>query len=166
MSGHPRGRIAVFAAAAVTVFAAVLFVLYARGGGPVPRAFSFLSPGAGALLAPSNAEETVLRSLRLAGIERAVVGEERGSAIVRLEAPTVSSAGDVTIAWQTGMATLAQAYPRADEYVVQVFAGGEGYLEVVAEGGAARAAIDADDPAALLGAAELRLLPEEEAGDG
>lgn len=151
---------------AVLLLLAVAFVLYARGGGPVPRPFEFLSPGAGELLQPSGPEEQVLRSLRLAGVERAIVGEERGSALVRVEIPSVTTGADVEIVWQTAVASLATAYPRADEYVVQLFADGTPFAEmVVGPGGEVREAVESGDAAALSALAEVALLPEEGGGD-
>ncbi|MDP2232938.1 MAG: hypothetical protein Q8K89_04825, partial [Actinomycetota bacterium] len=72
-------------------------VLYSRGGGPVPRALTWLGAAGPALLESSGPDETVLRTLRLAGIEHAVVGESSGTAVVRLALPSVSSAADVEL---------------------------------------------------------------------
>ncbi len=158
--------IAVGTAAVLLALALAALVFYARGGGPVPRVLSFLSPSAGDLLSPSGPEETVLRTLRLAGIERAAVGIERGTAAVRIEAPVVSSAADIEIVWQTGMAALAHAYPRASGYVVQVFADGSGFVEVSAEDGdSVRTAVGVGDGAALREIVAVTLLPEEATAD-
>lgn len=113
-------------------------------------------------LAPSDASEQALRMLRLAGVEDAVVGEERGTAIVRVQVPAVSSAADVEVAWQVAVTALAEAYPRAGTYTVQLFGPGAlPLVEYTAGGRDVRRAIDADDPAKLRGAADVRSLFEE-----
>lgn len=113
-------------------------------------------------LAASDAPEQVLRTLRLAGVEHAVVGEERGTAIVRLQIPAVSSAADVEIAWQVAVTALAESYPRARTYAVQLFGpGAMPLVEFDAHGRDARRAIDADDAAKLRSTADVRSLFEE-----
>ncbi|TLM78866.1 MAG: hypothetical protein FDZ75_08950, partial [Actinobacteria bacterium] len=47
---------------------------YAQGGGPLSPRLAFLAPALTDPLAASDSQETVLRAVRLAGIERAVVG--------------------------------------------------------------------------------------------
>ena len=110
-------------------------------------------------LAPSDSPERVLRTLRLAGIESAVVGEERGTAVARIEVPAISSAGDVEIAWQLGVAALSEAYPRARTYVVQLFGPGTvALVELSLPGRDARGAVGSDDAAALREMADARYL--------
>lgn len=175
MSREARIALGVGAAVAVALVAvAVLVVLYARGGGPVPGALSALSPApAGDSLASSDARESVLRTLRLAGIERGVVGDADGVAVVRLEVPEVSGPADVELAWVTGAGALAGSYPDASRYVVQVYAAAPGaasavptaapmpLLEVAWDGAGAREAVEADDPAALRKAAKFRVISRE-----
>ena len=134
--------------------------LYAKGGGSVPDWFPFES-SAFDPLAPSDAEESVLRSIRLAGIERAVVGEQGGTAVLRLDIPEVSSAADMEIAWQTGVASLTSVYPDAREYIVQLFENQSGLLEIKWAGSDARDAVSADDAEALRSSATFIYLSEE-----
>lgn len=142
-----------------------LLALYARGGGELPGFLSFLGPPKAGYLDPSTPEEAVLRTLRLAGYERAVVGEEGGTAVLRLETPAVTSPADVELAWQTGAATLAGGYPSAATYVVQVFSPeAQPLVEVTVPGSDARSAVSADDAAALREAADFRYLLEGTGG--
>lgn len=150
------------AVAAVGLIALVVLgaSFYARGGGPVPSWFPFQSR-LGDPLSASGPAETALRTVRLAGFERAVVGNGDGTAVMRLELPQVSSAADVEIAWQTGFAALAAAYPGDDRYAVQVFDGSRSLVEVRGKGRAIRAAVEADDGDALRDAVEFVFLSEE-----
>ena len=142
---------------ATAVLAALVFTgfyFYLRGGGPVPSWIP-IRPAIQDPLAPSQPAEQVLRSMRLAGFERAVAGEGGGLAVVRIEVPTVGSPADIEIAWQTGAASLAEAYPGARRYVVQVFDPSQALLEVRWEGETARDAVASDDAGALFSSAEF-----------
>lgn len=133
-------------------------VLYARGGGPLPSALSFLAPAGGDLLGRSSSQETVLRTLRLAGIERAVVGESGGTAVARVEVPSAASAADIDIAWQAAAGALAGAYP-GRAYVVQVFGpGAQPLAQVALPKEAAAQALKSADSSALLKAATVTYL--------
>ena len=90
-------------------------MLYAHGGGPVPAAFSFLSPKPLDVLAPSSTAEVVLRTLRLAGYDHAVIGEAGGTVVVRLDVPSLTAPADAEGSWQTALAAGAAAYPRAGD---------------------------------------------------
>ncbi|MDH4140210.1 MAG: hypothetical protein OEV43_06515 [Coriobacteriia bacterium] len=145
------------AGVAAAVLAALLFTgfyFYLRGGGPVPS-WVPIRPAIQDPLAPSEPPEQVLRSMRLAGFERAVAGEGAGFAIVRVEVPSVGSPADVEIAWQTGAASLAEAYPDAGRYVVQVFDPSQALVEVRWDGDSARDAVTADDAGALFSSAQF-----------
>lgn len=161
-SPHARRRAWLLLAFVLLVAALVgvaALALYARGGGPVPQALGFLAPTQSSLLAPSSSAETTLRALRLAGIERAVVGSSGGTAVVRVEVPSTSSATDVSLAWQAATGALVSAYPSANAYVVQLFAPGALPLaEVTVPGPAARAAVSHDDVMALRSAATVAYL--------
>lgn len=100
-------------------------------------------------LGPSSREEVVLRTLRLAGIERAVIGSDTRIAVLRMDLAGPASPPDVEIAWQTAFAVLAGAYGGAEGYVVQIFADGAPLVELSAPGGDVRDAVSADDPIAL-----------------
>lgn len=161
MQEKQRKQAIVAAVALALVAVSVLGAwFYARGGGPVPEWFPFDS-AAFDPLASGDAQETVLRSMRLAGIERAVVGEEGGTAVLRVEMPWVGSAADVEAVWQAGVVSLAVAYPGARRYVVQVFEGSTPLLEVSWDGGDARDAVGSDDPDALRSSAAFKYLSEE-----
>jgi len=121
------------------------YALFVRGGGEAPAWLDFLSPDAANPLESSGAPEQVLRSMRLMGVDRALAGEQRGEALVRVELPVVNSAPDVEIAWQAGIAALATAYPSAREYVVQVFLGATPLVEVRVSGAGGRAAAEGAD---------------------
>lgn len=136
----------------------VVFALYARGGGPVPVWLSWMGPGDGGLLSQSTPEEAALRTVRLAGFEHAVVGEERGVAILRLAMPGISSPADIELAWQTGMGVLASTYPEATRYVVQLFESDTPLLEVAADGGRVRESVRVDDGQALRDSAVFTFL--------
>ena len=110
------------------------------------------------LLAPSGPDETVLRTLRLAGIEHAAIGEADGVAVLRVEIPTIASHPDVEIVWQTGFAALSSTRPRAGRYVVQLFAESAPLVELTADGGAVRAAVETDDPGSLRAASEAAFI--------
>jgi hypothetical protein len=139
-------------------------ILYARGGGPLPGWARFLRPADRAVLEASGPEETVLRTLRLAGYERAIVGEEDGTVVVRLEVPVVATAADVTLTWQTAMAAASAAYPDADRITAQVFSARQSLLEVSASGADVTSAVKADDAEALRKAAAIRYLSEASGG--
>ncbi len=146
-----------------------------RGAGPRRTAIGVLALGAVCLVAvvlvgcsrfaagdavpsagPSTPAEVTLRSLRLAGYEQASVavlesrfapgGDEPHLLVV---IPTVMTSADLEIAWQTGVATLAVAYPRASRYVVRVAIDGIHLFELDIAGGDARSAVAADDAAAI-----------------
>lgn len=156
-----RVKLAAAIAAVLIAVSAAALVLYARGGGPIPSWLGFLSAAQSDPLAPSGPAETVLRTLRLAGYERAVVGDERGTAVLRVEVPLVDTAVDIDITWQTGVAALTAAYPDASRYVVQVFEGDRGLVEMRIGGDDARRAVDADDAEGLLAASEFVFLTTE-----
>lgn len=164
--GRESRRVVVPVAIALGVVALALavFVVYVRGGGPAPQWAAWLRAEAGGPLAPSGPAETVLRTMRLAGIERAAVGDQDGAVVLRVELPRVRTDADVALAWQTGMAAIASAYPSATSAVVQVFSGSQSLLEVGAPLKAVRAALDADDATGLRRACTVRYLPE--AGGG
>jgi|GEM_PF-1179182 len=145
----------VLIAAAASVFVVVLGAfLYARGGGPVPAWFPF-SAAVADPLAASGPEEVVLRTVRLAGFEHAVAGADRDGAVARIAIPAVSSAADVEIAWQSGVAALTEAYPRSGRYVVQIFEGESALLEVAWDREEARQEVESNDPDALRSSAEF-----------
>jgi len=137
---------------AIGAVALVLFgyAMFIRGGGAAPGWLDFLSPAAANPLDSSGAEEQVLRSMRLAGIDLAVVGEQRGQAVLRAMLPAVNSAPDLEIAWQSGLAALTTAYPSAREYVVQLFVDSTPLVELRVAGGEGREAAEgaplADQP--------------------
>lgn len=109
-------------------------------------------------LAKSGPEETVLRTFRLAGIAEGAVGTGPGAgAIVKLA--SLDSPAEAELAWQTALAALTVAYPRAREYSVRIDAP-EPVLSVRVDGGRARHAVKSDDGASLERDAEFRLLPE------
>jgi hypothetical protein len=153
------------------VVAAVILVglgaglyFYARGGGPLPQWAGFLRPSTDAVLQPSPPAEVVLRTLRLAGYQRAAVGEKDGTVVVRVESPSLGSPSDVALTWQTGMAAVSAAYPAAETIVVQVFVPAQPLLEISVPAAAVTAAVNADDAALLRKAASFRYLSE--AGGG
>ena len=133
--------------------------LYFRGGGPAPS-WSPFSTARTAAVSTSDTEENVLRAIRLAGFERAVVGNDSGSAVLRLEIPAVSSAADVEVAWQAGVASLVVGYPKADTYIVQLFEGEQSLLEVSWPGDMARAEVEAGNSGALRSDATFVYLSE------
>ncbi|MDF1541554.1 MAG: hypothetical protein RQ731_07200 [Anaerosomatales bacterium] len=138
-----------------TTFAAIALVVLVTAGVLIARSIS--DPDR-VLLARSDQRETVLRSLRLAGIEHAVVGFGDGVAVVRIDVPVLVSASDATISSQASFATLAAGYPSAREYVVQLFASGHPLVEVSATGDAVRDAVRADDTGILHSALAARLI--------
>lgn len=154
------GAVALVAVLAVLGAAGLWF--YARGGGPLPARLAFLAPRSSDPLAASDAQEVVLRTMRLAGIERAVVGQAGHTVMVRIEVPTADSAADVAVGWQTAAAALSESYPTARRYVVQVFA--PGALPLVEYSWSGDALRDARDPAARSKAAAVRLLSEQGGG--
>lgn len=157
-------RRALLGAGAVVVAAVLLvggFVLYARGGGRVPSWASRLSPVRAGLLDASTPAEQVLRTLRLAGVERAAVGADGSTVVLRIEVPAVESAADLTLAWQAGLGALLEAYPpgRARRYAVQLYGpGAEPLLQLAWDASEAEAAWGRGDAAALRDAAETRYL--------
>lgn len=122
--------------------------------------FHALVGGVADPLAPSGAEETVLRTLRLAGVERAVVAFASDSAMLRVDLSAPSSAADVEIAWQTAFGVLAGTDDRSDRYVVQLFADGAPLLEMEAIGEDARSAVHGDDPTGLREALSLTFIAQ------
>jgi hypothetical protein len=156
--------IVVSAVVVVAVLAGAIVVLYARGGGPLPEWAAFLRPGGAEVLAPSGPAETVLRTLRLAGYQHAIVGDAGGTVVLRIEVPAVRGPADVGLTWQTGMAAAITAYPRASRIVVQVFSPTQALVEVAADAGAVAAAVKADDASALRRSSTVRYLSE--AGGG
>lgn len=163
----PRNRTIALSVAILLLVALTGVVLYARGGGPLP---DWLGGDASVIqdpLAASTPAETVLRTLRLAGFQRVVVGDESGTAMLRVQLPAVNTAADVEIAWQSGIAALSAGYPSASDYIVQVFADDRGLVEIAWEGEAARDAVERDDAEELTGAAGFTYLgPEAGAGEG
>ncbi len=163
MKRERRRLIGGFALLALVLIAVPVMVLYARGGGPVPFVLAPLRPVGVNLLAESTPQEQVLRTLRLAGIERAIAGDSRGTAVVRLELPSAQSSVDVAAGWQAGLAALRSAYPDARGYVVQVYGPGQQpLLEMTWNGADARAA--GDDEETLRTTAGVRYLSSEGGG--
>lgn len=165
----PERRVAwrpIAIALAVAVLLGVLGLwLYARGGGPVPPFLSGLSPKAADVLAPSSPDERVLRVLRLAGVERAVVGQSAGVAVVRVELPSVRTVADAEFAWQAGFSAMVGSYPKAGRYVVQLFGPDASPLvEMGGAGEAVRAAVKSDDAVSLRKAVSARYLSEQGGG--
>lgn len=159
VSRRRRRAIATWTAvAALVVVAAVLVVLYARGGGPLPPQLRFLRPAAPDPLARSTSAETALRTLRLAGFDRAVVGESAAQVVVRVAVPQVRDAATVEMSWQTALAAGALAYPDAETVVAQLFANEVPLLEVSASADVVRAAAREDDPAAVRADAHFKYL--------
>jgi len=162
-----RRKVALIAAAAVVVAALLAaggFALYVRGGGPAPDWAAFLRPGVGDVLKPSTPAEVVLRTLRLAGFQRAAVGDADGTVVVRIETPELRAPADAALTWQTGMAAASAAYPAAKTIVVQVFSPSQSLLEVSAPAAAVAAAVQTDDAAGLRRACTFRYLSETGGG--
>lgn len=149
MSAPRDKRVLALAAAAAVLVLALGAVVWARLGGAVPSWAAFLSPGGYHPLGASSPAEQVLRSLRLAGIEHACAGESGGTAVARIELPAVDSAADIEIAWQAGLASLADAYPRANRCVVQVFDRAQPLLEITWETGSGLPPADAGNAVSL-----------------
>jgi hypothetical protein len=147
-------------AAAVLFLGATLLVLYARGGGPLPPALGFLTASSTSdPLAPSGSAQTALRTLRLAGYDSAVVGESGGTVVVRVAVPELSAPAKVELSWQTALVAGAEAYPRAERVVAQLFtAGATPLLEVSADAPVIRQAAASDDAAGLRKATSFRYL--------
>ncbi len=135
-----------------------MLVLYGRGGGPLPDSLGFLRPAGQELLASSGAEEKVLRVLRLAGYDRAVVGRSGLKVVVRVDAASVLTPAEMELTWQTALSAAGEAYPSSSAIVVQVFAGDDALLEVEATTRDVRKAADMDDGQALRTAATFRYL--------
>lgn len=114
------------------------------------------------LLAPSGPDETVLRALRLAGIEHAAAGLVQGQAVAHVGIPALSSAPDVQIAWQATFATLVSAYPRAEGYTVILEADGAPLVRLDGVGQEVRDAVADDEAGALRDVFVARLLAEGE----
>lgn len=136
----------------------VLGGAYLRGGGPVPTWVSkplpmFFKPTPP--LARSDAPETVLRTLRLAGFRTAGVGEADRVVVVRLDIPEPEVPGDVALSWQAALAAGAEAYPKASRFVAQLYIGHGPALQVSVPAEALRSAIAEDDPELLRTAAEM-----------
>ena len=170
-----RGNTALIVATLVALaLVLALVALYARGGGPVPGWLSWLGPDTQGLLEPSGPEEAVLRTLRLAGYDQAVVGEADGVVVVRLDVPHVGSPADIELSWQTVLGAALGAYPSADRYVAQVFSRGESLLEVGVDGVDLRGVYDGaveldegEDPATgLKRLADIVFLSGEGIGSG
>jgi len=158
-AGRRRGLVIGLAVVTVVGAIAVGVALYARGGGPLPDWAGILRPPE-AVLEPSSPAESVLRTLRLAGYERAAVGDADGSVVVRVETPGVGTTADIQMAWQTGMAAASAVYPDASTIVVQVFASAQPLVEVSASAEGVRAAVAADDASALRRLCTFRYLSE------
>lgn len=141
-------------------------VLYARGGGPLPAWLPLTALTAQDPLGQSRAPEAVLRTLRLAGFAHASVAENSGTAILRVRIPTVDSAADVEMTWQTAVSALSVAYSSAGRYVVQVFADDRGLVQVEWDGDDARSAIQGDDARALVASARFTMLTPGENAEG
>lgn len=134
---------------------------YVRGGGELPSVLSRFAPAGADVLAPSSPEERVLRTLRLAGFERAVVGHDGGVAVVRIEMPSVRTSADPEFGWQAGFSAISDAFPKADEYVVQVYApGAVPLVEVSAPGDVVRKSVASDDAKQLRAAMTVRYLSQ------
>jgi hypothetical protein len=145
---RPSVRLVLIAGALIAL--AVLGVLFARAVSDPDRE----------LLGRSGAQETVLRSLRLAGIEHAAVDFDDGVAVLRVDIPALTSASDATIVSHSAFATLTAAYPGAERYVVQLFATGRPLIELSGAGDDIRDAVDTDDPATLDSALAARLITQ------
>ncbi|GAB4275624.1 MAG: hypothetical protein Kow0056_05400 [Coriobacteriia bacterium] len=148
------GRLVWAGVAVVLVMAAVLVFLYGRGGGPLPGWLGFLGPRTAGLLDPSGPEEAVLRTLRLAGYDHAVVGESDGTVVVRVEVPRVRTPADVELTWQTALGVSAEAFPEAERYVAQVFSDGTALVEVGIGGSDLRGILDSGDAGSAASALE------------
>lgn len=155
-----RGVAIALAVAGLLLFATAGLALYVRGGGPLPGWAGFLRPSDRAVLEPSSPAEVVLRTLRLAGYERAVVGDSDGTVVVRVEVPDVASPADIALTWQTAMAAAATSYAGAKTIVVQVFSGSQALLEVSAPAADVRLAIQDDETKVLERATRFRYLSE------
>jgi hypothetical protein len=112
------------------------------------------------LLGRSGQQETVLRSLRLAGIEHAAVDFDDGVAVLRVDIPALTSASDATLVSHSAFATLTAVYPGAERYVVQLFATGQPLIELSGAGDDIRDAVDSDDPAGLDSARAAQLITQ------
>lgn len=153
-AGPRRTAIGVLALGAVCIVAVVL-------AGCSRFAAEDAVPSAG----PSTPAEVTLRSLRLAGYEQASVAvlesrfaRGRDEPHLLLAMPTVMTSADLEVAWQTGVATLAVAYPRASRYVVRLAIDRTHLFELDIAGDDARSAVAADDAAAIRRHARPRYL--------
>jgi hypothetical protein len=161
-----RWRAAVLVAVAVLLVAGgVAAWLYGRGGGQLPAVLGRFAPSGTDALAQSSPEERVLRTLRLAGFERAVVGRDAGVVVARIELPSVRTSADAEFCWQAGFSAMSEAFPKADRYVVQVFApDAVPLVEVSAPGDAVRKSVGSDDATQLRAAMTVRYLSQTGGG--
>jgi hypothetical protein len=141
----------ILALLAIAALVAALLVFGCTAPEPVPGDETF-DP-----LAASGPSESVARVAALAGYEGAIVGNSRAGAVARLTLPSIESAADVELAWQTGLAALAAAYPQAGDYIVQVVTDRE-LLEVRIDGRAGREAVENNDADAVRAEAEFTYL--------
>lgn len=119
----------------------------------------------------SSSNETALRATRLIGYPAAQVGVDRARASLSLVLPSVSSAADIELAWQTGMAILTEAYPASPLYRVVIRTPERALLSAEAVGSAVLESVAKDDPMSLKKATTFivlanvtvpaKLLPEE-----
>lgn len=119
----------------------------------------------------SSSNETALRATRLVGYPAAQVGVDRARASLSLVLPSVSSAADIELAWQTGMAILTEAYPASPLYRVVIRTPERALLSAEAVGSAVLESVAKDDPMSLKKATTFivlanvtvpaKLLPEE-----
>lgn len=130
----------------------------------MPTWLDWLGPDDGGLLAPSGPDEIVLRTVRLAGIEHAVIDENGGIVVLRMSVPRVTSPADIELAWQTGFGALSSAYPDGVRYVVQLYDGETPLLEVAADGVRVRGAVKADDADQLRDASVFLFLSDTGGG--
>ncbi len=118
-----------------------------------------------------SSNETALRTTRLVGYPAAQVGVDRARASLSLVLPSVSSAADIELAWQTGMAILTEAYSASPLYRVVIRTPERALLSAEAVGSAVVEAIAQNDPLSLKKATTFtvlanvtdpaKLLPEE-----
>ena len=97
----------------------------------------------------SSSNETALRTTRLVGYPAAQVGVDRARASLSLVLPSVSSAADIELAWQTGMAILTEAYPASPLYRVVIRTPERALLSAEAVSRAVVEAIAQNDPMSL-----------------
>ncbi len=119
-----------------------------------------ISQGCAAQQPSEKASDAVMRVTRLAGYPAAQVGVDRTQAAVVLWLPSASSAPDIELAWQTGFAALAEAYPKARTYKVVIRTDDATLLSVESSGADVRKAVAGDEPTALRAAASFALLSD------